>query len=923
MFNRNKVSAFLFVLILILSTSAVFAQGTENAVEITGSGVENELKLTLDQLKSMPKEAQIQEEYIYNSKSGEKSVEVKGVSLAYILKNNAGITSENAQVSMVASDGYEIPSQSLQDILDPQLKYVLAYEVNGEAVDNDDHPDNEEITIYRKLKEAGEFGTVFKMVAKINVDSDSEASDSELLITGTGIYEEVNIKGSDWSDYPLREGIYSTNNSLNFHKIIKVKGYDLFELIGKDNLKSHKDYNVKFTCSDGFEFTKSLSQLQNTFTYKDFSEDSKEEAVPLLAKYTAVLADFPKNNFFPPITWQDRALTEKDLDKGFPKLVFGQTHIDDMNMSKWGKDVVKITIGHERPSKNDALKSKYKHIAYSGEPYNVDIISSATFTVEGPGVEGYRAISLRQLEEDINGQELVTYKELVNEKIVENTYEGINAKYLIDQYVKVKPNAGNVIFKDKSRQSILTVPIEEVKNYTIAYGVNELPLVYFDTDPGYEKDKYNDDGCFKLVYKQADGDIKEFSNVGYIYIEERDSKNIYEHTYAPYNDPRYTNYEIIIHGDKIDEEVRYKVSDLEAMDDIKYEGEYSLSNSEYFWYYNTYKGVDLWKLLLKAGVDPHIHESTPIQFIAADNYNFPPMTIKEIKDTALYGYYEKSALDKGDGSFNGDGVEPLHTGMPILVAYGYNGYPYVIRSADEGYNPGLGNDGGPLRVIFGKKNYNDTNGSNQVQFLKEIIIGEGSPLSTDQVNHNDGKSTYKDVQVNASWKHDEKPYDEYLDMPVLRITGSQVKEPMTFTLRQLESMTAIRDVYSGDGTREYEGIVLWDIISNAVGLKDNVEAPSIRVFSGKNYNQVLRSNDQVVNGVVNSSGDIKKIILAYAVEGYPLVPNEGSQGYVNNNAYGPLRLLVEESKSMWVKWVDCIVVGTGDYEAPKMEDVID
>ena len=33
--------------------------------------------------------------------------------------------------------------------------------------------------------------------------------------------------------------------------------------------------------------------------------------------------------------------------------------------------------------------------------------------------------------------------------------------------------------------------------------------------------------------------------------------------------------------------------------------------------------------------------------------------------------------------------------------------------------------------------------------------------------------------------------------------------------------------------------------------------------------------------------------------------------------------MVEESKSMWVKWVDCIVVGTGEYEEPKIEDVVE
>ena len=52
-------------------------------------------------------------------------------------------------------------------------------------------------------------------------------------------------------------------------------------------------------------------------------------------------------------------------------------------------------------------------------------------------------------------------------------------------------------------------------------------------------------------------------------------------------------------------------------------------------------------------------------------------------------------------------------------------------------------------------------------------------------------------------------------------------------------------------------------------------------------------------------------------------PNEGSTGYANNNAYGPIRLIIEENKSMWVKWIDCIVVGTGDYEAPDLKDIIE
>ncbi len=769
------------------------------------------------------------------------------------------------------------------------------------------------------------FILVFAMIiSPMSIFSNSvAAAPVDLTITGTGVIKDVAITAGDWSKYKLSEELYSTNNSLGFHKIIKAKGYDLFELIGNDNLKKDKDYVVHFTCADGFKFTKTISELKNTYYYKDFTEASKIKARSMIVTHTTVLADFPKNIFNPPIKWIDKAITDKDKDDGFPKLTFGQIDIDDMNMSSWGKEVIKITIGEERVVDNSSKDSPYKHISYNGAPYDIDAITSATFTVEGAGVEGYRAISLRQIEEDVKGQEKVIYVETIKGKVVKNTFEGINAKYLIDNYVKVKSNAGNIIFKNNSRQTIVTVPIEEAGDYTIAYGVNEVPLVYLDTDVGYRADKYNHEGCFKLVYDQGSSPKKEFSNVAYIYVEEKDAKNIYEHSYAPYNDPQYTDYEIIIHGNKMKKEKRYKVTDIEKMKDIQFEDEYSLSNSEYFWYYNKYKGVKLWELLIKAGLDPKIDESTSLQFVAADNYNFPPMTIKDIKDSSLYGYYEKDATDNGDGTFDGTGVEPLNSGMPVIVAYGFNGYPYVKRPTDDGYNPGLGNDGGPLRVISGKTSYNDTNGSNQVQFIKEIIIGGGDPVSTDTSQQGDGEKTHQDVSENSTWNHNQGVYTEYLDKPVLRITGSQVIEPVTLTLRQVESLNkyAARDVYSGDGIREFEGIILWDLISKFVKLKDGVDSPNVRVFSGQNYNQILRSVDQIKNGVLNSKGQLKQIIVAYAADGHPLVPNEGSNGYINNNAFGPLRLIIEENKSMWIKWTDCIVVGTGDYEAPKIEDV--
>lgn len=761
------------------------------------------------------------------------------------------------------------------------------------------------------------FGLLITMIPMVTAET------PDLIITGTGVKTDVEIGSGDWSKYEIKEIVLSGNNSLNFHKITKVRGYDLFELVGEENLLSGQDWEMTFICADGFTFKKTVSELRGTYTYTDFTESSKAQAPAMIARYSAVLGDYPKDSFAPPVTWTDRQLGDGDIDPDFPKLVFGQTDIDDMNLSKWGKKVIKIVIGDERTTGVEE-SSSYKHISYPGAPYNIDAISGATFTIEGPAVEGYRALSLRQLEEDSKGEERVEYYEKFGTKTVLNTYEGINAKYLLDNYVKLKSNAGNITFKNKSRQTIVTVPVTEAHKYTVAYGINQVPYVYLDSDVGYRQDKYNDNGCFKLIYSQDKENAVEFSNVAYIYVEEKDAKNIFEHTYAPYDAPQYTDYEILIHGSAIDGVSRFKVSEIEKMEDIKFTGEYSLSNSEYFWYYNNYKGVKLWDLLLKAGLNPKISDDTSLRFIAADSYNFAPLTVGEIRDYSLYGYYEKDSLDLGDGKFDGTKVEPLETGMPPLVAFGFNGYPYVIRPTDDGFNAGLGNDGGPLRVIFGKTDYNDTNGSNQVQFIKEIIIGDGEPIEVGKTgDQTTGEDTATKVDSLTTWNHNRDVYKEYLDLPVLRITGSQVKQPMTFTLRQIESMLdyTLRDTYTGDGIRELEGVELWRVISEFIGLKDDVDQPTVRVFSGANYNQILRNIDQLKNGVVNSSGKNKKIIMAYAADGYPLVPNEASNGYVNNNAYGPLRLVIEESKSMWVKWLDCVVVGSGDYEEPRIEDV--
>ncbi|NYB74420.1 S-layer homology domain-containing protein [Sedimentibacter hydroxybenzoicus DSM 7310] len=179
MIRKSKIILFVLTIALILSQVSAFA--VDYTLEIAVNEVEETLKFSFDDLKAMPAEALIDEEYIYNSKTGEKTADVKGVSLKYLLKEKAEITFENGQVLFEASDGYPIDPQSLEDIFNDELKYVIAYEVNGEAIDNDENADTEDITIYRKVKEEGEFGTVYKLINKIIVTEEDASAAEETV----------------------------------------------------------------------------------------------------------------------------------------------------------------------------------------------------------------------------------------------------------------------------------------------------------------------------------------------------------------------------------------------------------------------------------------------------------------------------------------------------------------------------------------------------------------------------------------------------------------------------------------------------------------------------------------------------------------------------------------------------------------------
>lgn len=254
--KKFKIVSLVLAIVMILSQSLAFAEESF-AVEVGGALVESELKLTLDDLKAMPEEAQISQDYIYNSRTGEKTASVKGVSLAYLLKENAGVMAEEGTVTFIASDGYEIAPQTLQEIFNEDLKYVVAYEVNGELIDNDEI-ENEEITVYRNVKEVGEFNTVFKLINKITIGesvvSEEEPSDEVPVtepteeevtesISFTDITDEYKFAEAAIYDLAKRQiidgvggGLYAPEKEFTREQFCKIVvaalGYDLKEYEG-------------------------------------------------------------------------------------------------------------------------------------------------------------------------------------------------------------------------------------------------------------------------------------------------------------------------------------------------------------------------------------------------------------------------------------------------------------------------------------------------------------------------------------------------------------------------------------------------------------------------------------------------------------------------------------------------------------------
>ena len=610
----------------------------------------------------------------------------------------------------------------------------------------------------------------------------------------------------------------------------------------------------------------------------------------------------------------------------------------------------------------DFKTSEFKHLNNGGitdsavMPYNIDAITGATLTVEGPAVVNSIPLSIRELENRNDG----LFRGIYSDSTGTNIYEGLDLFYLLNRMFDgdngiILTDAAYVIeLKNRNRESIAFFKLNEIEKahnegnpILLAYGigstdgVNSAPFVFdaankSERSEGYIEELDNADGCLKLVFDldaYGTNDYSRFSNVAYVYVRE-ESEPGFKHTErsgSVYAGSRYTEYILSFSGSALGREINLTVEELESLvargedgsileGGIGYSDFYSLANNAY-WYVNEFEGLDLYKLLLYLGMDDAGKmglgkaRTTLVSFIANDGVpSSESFSVDTLSYPDAFGFYNKNAADPGDGSYAPSNADLVSTGYPVLLAYGVNRYPYTITKADDGYLSGLSNSGGPLRVVFGKTQYNHANGSNQVQYLKGVVAGENVLYNThkytDVASHN--AMTENELSITVTGE-DGQPLLKRI-VTVGELEDIVYADGVGGDTKKAAQEKGLYEVMSDSGyvTDVYEGIGLQYFLLELLGLPGT---NGIITFSDGEQSLTVNLSD-LFNSGYNTERGVEKLspLIAFAKNGSPMVGEKYNNGYVNeirlnpsidsepgvyrvDNSGGPLAVIIPSSNS--------------------------
>ncbi|MFB0920866.1 MAG: hypothetical protein QMB62_08295 [Oscillospiraceae bacterium] len=539
-------------------------------------------------------------------------------------------------------------------------------------------------------------------------------------------------------------------------------------------------------------------------------------------------------------------------------------------------------------------------------------------------------LSVRELENRTEG----LLRGVYTDKTGKNIYEGIDLAYMLkdmvdgDNGIILTDKAYYVDLKDCNRETIASFVLSDVfdassagRPILIAYGKGSkdgklaAPFVFDAVNKkehslGFVGKLKNDDGCLRLVYdldSYGDNkDYKKFSNVAYIYVREAEEPG-FKHTEAKnkdYNASKLTDYIISFRGDALGHELDLTVKQLEELSKygkdgkpvaggIGYSDFYSLANTSY-WYVNEYEGLDLYKLLLYLGMDKAEDmgtakaRTTLVSFLAADGVaSQQSFSVDTLSYPDAFGFYKKNAADMGDGSYKPTNADLVKTGYPILLAYGVNNYPYTIGKSDPGYLSGLANNGGPMRVVFGKTQYSHANGSYQVQYLSDVIAGNDVRYSTHKYTDNTAQNALTDSKLSIQ-VYDEKGNaltDNTMTVGDVEdiIYGNGVQGNTFKAARVKDSYETVEN--SKPVSSVYEGVGLEYFLMNVLGLPG--KNGTVTFSDGTNELTVTMAELFIEGYNTTLKREGLFALLAFAKNGSPLVSNETSNGYVKEFALKP------------------------------------
>ena len=333
---------------------------------------------------------------------------------------------------------------------------------------------------------------------------------------------------------------------------------------------------------------------------------------------------------------------------------------------------------------------------------------------------------------------------------------------------------------------------------------------------------------------------------------------------------------------------------------LGFEGEYSLMTSGSEFSRSVFIGIRLYDFLVYAGLDPALDDKTPVKMISKDGYS---MTFSLGQVKADY----KRFSEKG-------AMEAETADLPVLIAFGCNGAPLVGPTGEQpvtmrfeekdGFVEACGNIGGPLRLVMGMNSSLEFNAPNCAKWLSAIVVGDANGYT---YARSIKQEELGEPDPAGDWTHADDAYPEYR----LTVRGSQVKERV-YTLQELEALRegAVRAYCAASaGLNAYEGIALRYVVQQC--LLEGISMPdSITLVAADGYTKQMDVRD-VMQGVdsMYQPGQHRDVLLAYAIDGAPMVEGTESDGYDGSNAYGPVRLVVENTISAWVKGVVEIIVG--------------